>query len=120
MNRRPAYLFVVAGLLLLLLLVPLTAWLATWVWPPAYVAFAKENRLAAVWLSQLLLHFLPVSLVSLVFGAIVFGGLKEASGRAVAWISASALLPLCLLQLVLMRMHGSGWAAFADLVANPI
>ncbi|MEF9943823.1 MAG: hypothetical protein RR758_06540, partial [Burkholderiaceae bacterium] len=41
-------------------------------------------------------------------------------GRAVVWISASALLPLCLLQLVLMRMHGSSWVAFADLVANPI
>lgn len=120
MLRRPAFVHFLAGLVLLLILVPLTGWLAAIPTPPGLVELLREHRSLAVWGTHLVVQFLPVLVVSFVFGLLAFRLLREASGRAVAWMSAGALVPLCGLQIAVMLLHGSGAAAFGALFGDPL
>lgn len=120
MPRRPAILHILAGLVLLVILVPLTGWIANFPLPQGLVDFVREKRLLANWASQVVGHVLPALIVCFVFGVVAFRLLREASGRAVAWVSAGVLVPLCGLQLAVMLLHGSGLAAFGNLFGNPI
>lgn len=119
MKRRPAYVFFLAGCLLLLVLLPLTAWLAS-VAPPTWLnEMSRQFPQLAEFIWALLSSALPLLLASLVFGALVFRLAGEPSRRAAVWCSAGLLLPLCLVQFGLMFLHGASLAAFGQLLLAP-